>query len=63
MIFYNFMFSDTFADITYCSSVSTVEFQVNTNKVNVPKPIKIKKLKNITWFNLVLPYIKVWVCL
>ena len=57
------MFSDTFADITYCSSVSTVEFQVNTNKVNVPKPIKIKKLKNITWFNLVLPYIKVWVCL
>ena len=57
------MFSETFVDFIYCSSVSTVDFQVNTSKVNVPKTIKIKKLKNITWFNSHLPYIKVLVCL
>ena len=49
------MFSETFVDFIYCSSVSTVDFQVNTSKVNVSKPIKIKKLKNITWFNSHLP--------
>ena len=57
------MFSETFVDFIYCSSVSTADFQVNTSKVNVSKPMKIKELKNITWFNSHLPYIKVLVCL
>ena len=54
MICYDFMFSEAFADFTYCSSVSAVGFEVNDSKANVPKPIKMKKVKNITCFNLVL---------